>query len=155
MVPITRLHEQEFKENINFVVEPKKTAMIRAHDASLAKAEAAVVSSKEKWKPFLPISDKSIAALEKTISTEYVRLQKIELAPMQKSIALAEAARGKIADNDTATAAANLDEANQLWPANEMLTRLIPALQALKPDWKPAPAPPSGSGRAKERGRAR
>ncbi len=142
MIPIIKTREQQFSEGIVLAVEPEKSRMIAAHDDAIAKAEAAVTQSTAKWKPFLPISAKSTTDLKQTIGTELTRLKGLDLAPMEKSIAMAEEAAKEIAARNAEPAEAKLKEAQSLWTANEMLVRLNPALATLKAELAaPAPTP--------------
>ena len=140
-VDSAKLQESQFKKGINLVPEPNKSEMINARAAQIAAAEEAVAKSTAKWKPLLPITDKSPQALKTTITSESQRLSQIPVAAMRNSVAAVEAANAALVAKNATEADTQAKLAQSLWPKYEALTRLLPAVEALKKAPTPTPTP--------------
>ena len=116
--------------------------LIAASQREQAQASAALTAATAAglWPPFAVNSEKCLRAILARITTEAARLEKIPLAPMRESIALAERAQTEFANKDLAAAAETLKEVTKLWPANELGTRLTAQIAAAKNPPKPDPA---------------
>src|SRR5690606_10649562 len=132
----------QFKEGIVLVGEPQKTQMLKAHAAQIAAAEAAMAAAAgAKWKPLVPLSEKSPTDLRTTIAAESIRLSALPLAEMRNCIILTEAAAQDLTAKDPIGAESNLKQAQILWPQYEVITRITPALAALKLELAATPTP--------------
>ena len=116
--------------------------LIAANQREQAKADAALAAATAagQWPPFVPSSEKCLKAILAKIPPEAARLEKIPVAPMRESIALAEKAQTEFTAKDLAAATETLKDAAKLWPANELGSRLTAQITAAKNPPKPEPA---------------
>jgi len=134
-VGLAKIQKTQFDSGIVLETEPTKSAMIAAQKRQIAGAEATLAIAEKsgiKWKPLLPVIDKSPAALRATATAELQRLAKLPLANMRKSVELAAAGFEAVSAKNLSDAAVKCQEAEGLWSANEMLVRLKPMLAASK-----------------------
>ena len=131
----------QFNSKIQLVSEPDKSRTIELRKNQIAAAEAAVAASQAKWKPLLPISEKSPQALKGTIATEVQRLSQLPVSSMKSSIAAVTAAYAALDAKNVTEAETQARNAQSLWSQNESLTRLTPAIEALKEAIKSTPTP--------------
>ncbi len=107
--------------------------MQTAQKAEQTSADAAIAAaSGKKWPPFIPKSEKSLTALAGKLPAEITRLAAIDVAKQRESLKLANEASEAISNKDTSAADEALKKGKQLWPANELATRLQTDLTAMK-----------------------
>ncbi|MEI6350579.1 MAG: PTPDL family protein [Verrucomicrobiota bacterium] len=140
-VESANLQTSQFNSGIVLVQEPKKTQIIEARQNQIAAAEAAVAKSTAKWKPLLAITDKSPQALKSTLKSEQTRLAALPLEAMRNSVAAADASNAALIAKNVTEAETQARLAQTLWANNEAVTRLLPAIEALKKAATPTPSP--------------
>ena len=143
-VVVAKQQQEQFNTSIQLVTEPQKSHTIAARKAQIEAAEQAVQSAEinqVKWKPFLPITDKSMSALVQIATQELQRVPQLPLSAMRSSIEKTESAAKALAEGDYVTADLAAKEAQSLWSTYEVLTRLMPAISALKEHKTATPTP--------------
>ena len=120
----------------------ERPELIAANLREQARADAALAAATAagQWPPFATSSEKCLKAILAKIPTEAARLEKIPVAAMRESIALAEKAQTEFTGKDLAAATETLKEVLKLWPANELGTRLTAQITAAKNPPKPDPS---------------
>jgi hypothetical protein len=140
----TKAQEVQFKNSVVLLAEPAKSQALAAWQQKIAQAEQVVLTAERagvKWKPIVPLSERSINALKSLVPSEITRLSKVPVVAMKSSIGLAEDAEVALKSRDLEKAEAKIKEATTLWARNELLTRLMPALDNLKEQAKATPEP--------------
>ncbi len=132
-----QLNEKQYEEGLELMVEPKKSQLIEARKAQAAATEAALAAAaNQKWTPLITHSGASLEAIKATIATELPRLAALPVAQMRNSVTMAEGAKREIEAKKAEAAEEKLNNAKQLWAANELLARITPNLDALKSELK-------------------
>jgi hypothetical protein len=149
------------KEQLDHVLaatqEPKKTELLHRMAAQAATDEAVVNASRNKWKPFIPRSDKSLAALKQTITGEASRLGSLQVQKMRESLAATEAAKKAFAAKDFPATQESLKSAVSLWSQNEEAaywTKVLDEAKLVAAKATPTPAAKTAAAAAAEKAAA-
>ena len=137
-----KINEAERVMGVKNAAPLDRPELIAANQREQAKADAALAAATAagQWPPFATSSEKCLKAILAKIPPEAARLEKIPVASMRESIALAEKAQTEFTTKDLAAATETLKDVAKLWPANELGTRLTAQITAAKNPPKPEPA---------------
>ena len=139
---VAKMQDEQFNKGLLFVGESEKKQMQAARKAQLDNAEAqyaAAERSTAKWKPLMPLVDRSFDNLKSALSTEGPRIDKLPVADMRKSVAATTEAEAEMTAKHFANADAKLKEAKALWAKNERSAVLTAELAVLKSKASSAP----------------
>jgi len=121
--------EIQYNNGIILVPEPQKTQTIELRKTQIAAAEAALEAVEKagvKWKPLYQLAPRSFEILKKTLETEAPRIEKLPVANMRNSLAVAKEAMAELSKGDNLEdAEARIAEAKSLWPQNAMINDLL------------------------------
>ncbi|MCE9611157.1 MAG: hypothetical protein K8R23_13260 [Chthoniobacter sp.] len=119
----------------------QRAELIAAYQREQTQADAAIAAATaaKTWPPFLPSSDKCLAAILTKIPAEAKRLQDMPVAAMRESIDMAEKAQAEFASKNVDAASDMVAEVLKLWPANDLGLQLRAQIAALKVTPRPVP----------------
>ena len=129
------LEKAERERGLQLASGPQRAELEAAIAREEAGAEAAFRAAETqglKWTPFIPRNERSVTTLANRIPTELQRLAQIDVATLRQSVALTEKARESFQKKEYPAADEAVLKATQLWPANELATRLQAELVSAK-----------------------
>ena len=118
-----RVEEQKMLEKLT---EPQKSQTARDLKALRDRTDAAVAAyerSGAKWPPLSPANERSLAAIASKAASEASRLNALQPASMNASLAEVAKVKPALDAGDIAAAEAAVNKAKQLWPKNEQVDR--------------------------------